>query len=195
MKKILFIAGASIFFFSLTSTAQQTQIVKRSNPTGDSITAKYKLAPMPSQLSIDQIFPVIGTYQSNANANQKIIVTLDETNKGFVWIDGMPQGKIKAILKQSPGVYKIPMQNTSEGKAVPEGTLVYNADTKTLDILIGRAFNDVNPLSVFTTNSTDDQSKIVITKTRNGKIVKQKVKNFEPIVFTGTKIDHTTAAN
>src|SRR4029079_4945563 len=133
---------------------------KYGNPTVDSILSKYTLVPMPNAITTEQIFPVIGQYQSTTNADQKITVTLDDQNKGFAWVDGLPQGKVKAILKKSPATYKIPAQKTEGGTDVPEGTLIYDKDTKTISIMLGREFNDQDPGSVFTnaTASTADQS-------------------------------------
>src|SRR6185369_17321564 len=133
---------------------------KYGNPTVDSILSKYTLVPMPNPITTEQIFPVIGQYQSTTNADQKITVTLDDQNKGFAWVDGLPQGKVKAILKKSPATYKIPAQKTEGGTDVPEGTLIYDKDTKTISIMLGREFNDQDPGSVFTnaTASTADQS-------------------------------------
>src|SRR6476659_7497538 len=140
-----------------TTTMEQK---KYGNPTVDSILSKYTLVPMPNPITTEQIFPVIGQYQSTANADQKITVTLDDQNKGFAWVDGLPQGKVKAVLRQSPATYKIPAQKTESGTDVPEGTLIYDKDTKTISIMLGREFNDQDPGSVFTnaTASTEDQS-------------------------------------
>jgi len=185
---------------------------KYGNPTVDSILSKYTLVPMPNPITTEQIFPVIGQYQSTANADQKITVTLDDQNKGFAWVDGLPQGKVKAVLRQSPATYKIPAQKTESGTDVPEGTLIYDKDTKTISIMLGREYNDQDPKSVFTnaTASTEDQSmtakdeskmndqaKTSVTKTKGSKTkTKAKVvKKPEPWVFTGTKIEQTTASN
>jgi len=192
-----------------TTTMEQK---KYGNPTVDSILSKYTLVPMPNPITSEQIFPVIGQYQSTANADQKITVTLDDQNKGFAWVDGLPQGKVKAVLRQSPATYKIPAQKTESGTDVPEGTLIYDKDTKTISIMLGREYNDQDPKSVFTnaTASTEDQSmtakdeskmndqaKTSVTKTKGSKTkTKAKVvKKPEPWVFTGTKIEQTTASN
>ncbi len=201
--------------------AQAQEQKKYGNPTVDSILSKYTLVPMPSQMTTEQIFPVIGQYQSSTNADQKVTVTLDDQNKGFAWVDGLPQGKLKAVLKKSPATYKIPAQKTADGKDVPEGTLIYDKDTKVLTVLIGRPYNDQDPASVFamnTTNANDqtqtmsndqnmannnqasnDQAKTGVAKTKKtaGK-TKTKVKKEEepaPFVFTGTKIEQVTASN
>jgi len=200
-----------------TTTQQQTQSTttqeqkKYGNPTVDSILSKYTLVPMPSPITTEQTFPVIGQYQSSTNADQKITVTLDDQNKGFAWVEGLPQGKVKAILKKSPATYKIPAQKTESGTDVPEGTLIYDKDTKTISVMLGREFNDQDPGSVFTnaTASTadqsmasndeskmNDQSKASVTKTKGHKTKTKAVveKKPEPWVFTGTKIEQTTAA-
>ena len=201
-----------------TTTQEQTQSTttqeqkKYGNPTVDSILSKYTLVPMPNQMTTEQIFPVIGQYQSTTNADQKITVTLDDQNKGFAWVEGLPQGKVKAILKKSPATYKIPAQKTEGGTDVPEGTLIYDKDTKTISVMLGREFNDQDPASVFTnaTVSTadqstatndeakmNDQSKASVTKTKGHKTKTKAVveKKPQPWVFTGTKIEHSTAAN
>jgi len=196
---------------------------KYGNPTVDSILSKYSLVPMPSQITTEQIFPVIGQYQSNTNSNEKITVTLDDQNKGLVWIDGLPQGKVKAILKKSPATYKIPVQKTADGKDVAEGTIIYDKDSRIVTVLIGRPFNDQDPASVLATanaNGNDqaqsmtndqmaattnnqanmkDQTSMHVTKNKTTKAGKTKTKMVQkeepPYVFTGTKIEQTTSMN
>src|SRR4029079_9816540 len=85
-----------------TQSTTAVEQKKYGNPTVDSILSKYTLVPMPNPITTEQIFPVIGQYQSTTNADQKITVTLDDQNKGYAWVDGLPQGKVKAILKKSP---------------------------------------------------------------------------------------------
>jgi hypothetical protein len=165
---------------------------------------------MPNQMTTEQIFPVIGQYQSSTNSDEKLTVTLDDQNKGFAWVDGLPQGnKVKAVLKKSPATYKIPAQKTADGKDVPEGTLIYDKDTKAITVMLGRPFNDSDPASVFsnpvtTTDQTQsmtttDQSKTSVAKTKSThhktKVVKKEVPAPAPWVFTGTKIEQVTATN
>jgi len=198
MKKSFFLAGIAFLLLTSAVLAQEpTEPKKTGNPTVDSILSKYTLAPMPGQMKTEQIFPVIGVYQSGSNADQKITVTLDEQNKGFVWVDGLPQGRAKAILKKSPSTYKIPAQKTADGKDVMEGTLIYDKDSKVINIMLGRNFNDADPGSVFTTPMVEEeQSTVVVTKIKTDK-AKQKVKKVkvEPWVFTGTKVEQVTASN
>jgi hypothetical protein len=203
MKKTFFLAGIASFLLTLAVNAQVPQPTqptqeqkKYGNPTVDSILSKYTLVPMPSQMSTEQIFPVIGQYQSSTNADQKITVTLDDQNKGFVWVDGLPEGRIKAVLKKSPATYKIQAQKTAEGNEVREGTLIYDKDSKVITLMLGRPFNDQDPASVFATTTQEPAAtEMPVTKTKSNK-TKTKVKKVTPpFVFTGTKIEQVTATN
>jgi hypothetical protein len=213
MKKTFFLAGIASLLLTLAVNAQQPQPTqptqpqqpvtqeqkKYGNPTVDSIESKYTLAPMPNPMTTEQIFPVIGQYQSNTNADQKLTITLDEQNKGFVWIDGLPQGRVKGVLKKSPATYKIPAQKTADGKDVPEGTLIYDKDANVITVMLGRSFNDADPASVFATTTTTEEpavtEKTTVTKTKSHKTKTKVVKKPEPWVFTGTKIMQGTAVN
>lgn len=209
MKKTFFLAGIATFLLTLAIHAQQptqpqptpptTEPKKTSNPTVDSIESKYSLLPMPNPMTTEQIFPVIGQYQSSTNADQKLSITMDDQNKGFVWIDGLPQGRVKGVLKRSPATYKIPVQKTAEGNDVPEGTLIYDKDANTITVMLGRPFNDADPASVFmTTTTTTDESAMAgntVTKTKGNKTKTKVKKQPEPWVFTGTKIVQGTAVN
>ncbi|HEY0058790.1 MAG TPA: hypothetical protein VGB56_06620 [Flavisolibacter sp.] len=93
--------------------------------------------------------PVLGTY-ATADGSVNLNVVVDETNMGIVWIEGLPQGRVKGLLKKGPATYKIPAQKTADGKAVAEGTLVYDKDTKQLSLCTGCAYNESEPATVFT---------------------------------------------
>lgn len=162
MKNTFFLFLAALFF-SASVNAQTTV---------DSIAAKYKLLPMPEALTIEKTFPVIGTYQLNttpvstttattttsdasgtvAATTTPVTITLDETNKGMIWVSGLPQGKFKAYLKRSPATYRILAQKTEDGKDIPEGTLIFNPETNTLNIALGKSFDETNPASIFDAN-------------------------------------------
>ena len=101
--------------------------------------------------------PVLGGYTS-ADGAVDVNIMVDEKNVGIVWIEGLPQGRIKGVLKKAPATYKIPAQKTTTGKSVAEGTLIYDADSKQLSLCIGAKFNDADPAVVFT--STKTKSKI-----------------------------------
>ena len=102
-----------------------------------------------STLKPEHYLPVLGSYQSSGTTAQNLTITLDEQNIGIVWIEGLPQGRVKAYLKKSPATYKIPAQKTSEGKSVSEGTLYYDQATRQLSACIGCTYNETNPASVF----------------------------------------------
>jgi len=184
-----------------TQSTTAVEQKKYGNPTVDSILSKYTLVPMPNPITTEQIFPVIGQYQSTTNADQKITVTLDDQNKGYAWVDGLPQGKVKAILKKSPSTYKIPAQKDAEGKDIPEGTLIFDKDANTLSINIGKPYNMEDPSSVFLMPTTTDETAVAEetttktkTKTASGKTIKSKTKEpvIKPWVYTGTKVEKTT---
>ncbi|HEX2608013.1 MAG TPA: hypothetical protein VHK91_11560, partial [Flavisolibacter sp.] len=154
----LLIAGV---LFSATASAQSTV---------DSIAAKYKLQPMPEALTIEKTFPVLGSYQLNnsgaatastdatMSSTGVVTITLDSSNKGIVWIEGLPQGKMKAYLKQSPSTYRILAQKTESGKQVPEGTLMLDTTSKTLNIALGKAYDEQDPTGIFALNSTSSNA-------------------------------------
>jgi hypothetical protein len=165
------------------------------NPTVDSINAKYrdKIVAAPVALTTEQIFPVIGKYESSTNPEALIItITLDEQNKGIAWIDGLPQGRVKAMLRKSPAVYKIPAQKTEEGKDVKEGTLIYDKEMNTLSIVLGKEFNAENPAAVFTEPAPVEEEAVVKTKSKSKKAKKVEEK---PWIYTATKLEKTTAMN
>ena len=196
MKNTFFLAVAALLF-SVAVSAQSTV---------DSIAAKYKLLPMPAPLTIEKTFPVLGTYTlagTGANATtsttattnstttadvtattdatvaNNLVITLDSVNKGMVWIDGLPEGRIKAYLKKSPATYRILAQKSESGKSVAEGTLMLDTTTQTLNIAIGMPYNETNPEAIFTLNNgtpTDNEVEIK-AKSKNAK-TKAKVKYY-----------------
>jgi hypothetical protein len=204
MKNALFLAIAAMFF----------SVALRAQSTVDSIEAKYKLLPMPEALTTEKIFPVIGTYQLNGNASGTVTITLDSTSKGLIWVSGLPEGKFKAYLKQSPATYRIVPQTTDLGKKIPEGTLVFNPDSKVLNISLGAPFNDANPTAIFPADVTASTSSSANTSlsadnsteaaANSGKEVTVKTKTASSktktkthlIFYTGTKTEQTmTSAN
>lgn len=148
------------FFFLLIAALFMTAAVNAQS-TVDSIQAKYQMQPMPEALTLEKTFPVIGTYQLNSTTGtpQTVTVTLDTTNKGIIWISGLPEGTMKAYLKKSPGTYRIVSQKTESGTQVPEGTLFFDPSTNTLDIALGKAYDEADPTAIFNNmnaNSTAD---------------------------------------
>jgi hypothetical protein len=227
MKRTALFAGIFLMLISFAnaqdSTAKAVQHAATtamkpavSNPTVDSIAAKYKLQPMPEPMTVEQIFPALGEYQPSAapapattdatattpSATETMVVTgnvkisMDNENKGIVWVDGLPQGKIKAMLRKSPSTYKIPAQKTESGMDVKEGTLIFDKDTKMLSIILGKPYNDQDPAAAFAPAPAEPVAAAPAPKAKKGKKMKavKPVKVEKPWVFTGTKIEHTTAS-
>ncbi len=218
MKKTALFAGIFLMILSVTNAQDTTKPVTIakpafSSPTVDSIAAKYKLQPMPEAMPIDQVFPVIGEYQPTAApavepsttttttpateaapAVTDVKVVLDEQNKGIVWVEGLPQGKIKAFLRKSPSTYKIPAQTTEAGTEVKEGTLIFDKDTKTLSVIIGKPYNDMDPAAAFA--PAVEEPVVTAAPVKKGKKAKtvKPVKVEKPWVLTATKVEHTTAS-
>lgn len=166
----------------------------KKNPTVDSITAPYqgKMLPARAPLTTSDIFPVIGKYESTTNTDApQVSIMLDEQNKGLVWVEGLPQGKVKAMLRKSPATYKIPVQKTEAGKDIPEGTLIYDKETNTLSICIGKTFVAEDPASVFAAPAEE------ATPAVTAKNAKQKKQPAAPKawVYVGTKQSKETASN
>ena len=166
----------------------------KKNPTVDSILAKYSdkyVAPRPA-LTTNDIFPVIGQYESTTNTEAaSVSIVIDEANKGLIWVSGLPQGRIKAMLRKSPSIYKIPAQKTEEGKEIAEGTLVFDKETNTLNIIIGKPYNAEDPASVFATTPPEMQeAQPKTTKSKSKKPASPKA-----YTYSGTKLVEETVAN
>lgn len=191
------VLGIALLFLSFSSRAQQTWDAKK-NPTVTAITSLYdgKLLPPRPAVTTEDIFPVLGQYQSAEGSEAlSIKITLDEQNKGLVWIEGLPQGRIKAMLRKSPATYKIPAQKTEDGKDLAEGVLIYDKDANTLKICIGCNYNSEDPSSSF--NVTEEPVVVPEPVKKPGKKDKLKVKVEEkpkPYLFNGTKVTGTTTS-
>lgn len=196
MKKTFLIAGAIALFsgFAITTSAQENPVKEtttqetwdaKKNPTVDSIMSQYKdkyVQAKPVQ-TLSDIFPAIGEYESATNSEaSKLSITIDPDNKGLVWIEGLPQGKVKAMLRKSPATYKIPAQKTEEGKEVAEGTLMFDKETNTLSICIGKEYNTTDPSAAFMMVEEEPAA----TVSKNSKAKKTTVT--KPWIYTGTKI-------
>lgn len=166
---------------------QQTTTAKVYNDKYNNWSAEtYKMQAMPEGLTTEKIFPVIGKYQltDKDGAQSTVTIALDEANKGIVWVDGLPQGRIKATLRKSPATYKIPVQPLGEvaaaeempatdvdaktktakakkevkAKELPEGVLIYDKDANVLNVCIGCKFNNEDPTIAFTSSTDADQA-------------------------------------
>jgi len=208
MKKIAIITSAALLLFTAAVNAQTDTVPKQTTDpvpqqpvaTEQQTTAKvyndkynnwsadtYKMQPMPEALTIEKIFPVLGNYQltDKEGTASTVTITLDPSNKGIVWVEGLPQGKIKATLRKSPATYKIPVQplgeeamateaateveakdaktaktakSTKEAKAkeLPEGVLIYDKDANVLNVCIGCKYNNEDPAVAFTPAETTE---------------------------------------
>ena len=176
----------------------------KKNPTVAEINSRYEgkyIAARPAMTDKD-IYPVLGAYESATNPDAaSVSISLDAENRGIVWIDGLPQGRIKAMLRKSPATYKIPAQQTADGKSVAEGTLMFDQDTKTLSIIIGKDYNMADPAAAFVApaiGSVDEATanadvKVKNTATKSKTKVKKQPEAPKPWTYTGTKIDKETA--
>ena len=203
MKKTIGTVGViTLSILSFSMNAQETTTPPpapaqtweaKKNPTVDSIAAKYKdkLVAAPAAPGLEKIFPVIGKYESATNPEvTSVTVSLDAQNKGLIWVEGLPQGKLKGLLAKSPSTYKIPAQKTEEGKDVAEGTLIYDKELNTLSICIGKPFNAENPAAVFAEPVTMEPATTSVKTTKSKKPAAPKA-----WVYTGTKVEQATAGN
>lgn len=188
MKNTIFLFIAALFV-TASVNAQSTV---------DSIAAKYQLQPMPEALTIEKTFPVIGSYliTSADGTTQSVNISLDSANQGIIWVEGLPEGKMKAYLKKSPGTYRILSQKSESGKQIPEGTLLFDPSTNTLNVALGKAFDNADPSAIFNLNVASDASTIesgtevkVKSKTATSK-TKSKI-----VFYTATKAEVNTSTS
>ena len=134
-----------------------------------------------------------------------VSISLDPSNKGIIWVEGLPQGKVKAYLKKSPTTYRILAQKTEAGTQVPEGTLYFDTTSRQLNIALGKAFDDADPIAIFSLNpdattsmaTGDMESKVkyedaTVKTEKEGKEVKVKTKTATS--KTKAKVKYYTAA-
>lgn len=209
MKKTAIIASAVFLLLTASVNAQTDTTAKpmtSQTPHQDAYnnwdSTTYKMQPMPEALTTEKIFPVIGKYQltDKDGAASTVSVMLDESNKGLIWIDGLPQGKIMATLRKSPAVYKIPAQKLGEEKDAPkvaEGVLIYDKDANVLNVCIGCTYNAEDPAIAFTAPvEPEAATDVATTKTTKKTKVKAKkeVAKIKPVQYTGSKILETSAS-
>ena len=191
-KTVSIIGGIVLSFIGLSAVAQQPWEAQK-NPTVDSIAAKYKdkIVMAPAATTQEKIFPVIGQYESATNPETPAVsISLDAENKGLIWIEGLPQGRVKGLLTKSPATYKIPAQKNAEGKDVSEGTLIFDKELNTLSICIGKNYIAENPAAVFGDPVEVTPAVTSVKTTKSKKVTAPKA-----WVYTGTKIEKATAVN
>jgi hypothetical protein len=240
MKKLAIVTSAAFLMFTAVLNAQTDTTVKQpvTEPATQPATTEkpvskdkynnwsadtYKMQPMPEALTTEKIFPVLGKYQltDKEGATSTVTVSLDPENKGLIWVEGLPQGKIKATLRKSPATYKIPVQplegeatatpevttdtkvakntkTTKEVKAkeLPEGVLIYDKDANLLNVCIGCTYNATDPATAFMTTEpvTTDVEKTEKKATKSAKKSTAKVVKAKPILYSGNKVIETTAS-
>ena len=138
----------------------------------------------------------------DATAAGNVTITLDSVNKGIVWVDGLPEGRMKAYLQKSPGTYRIVSYKAEDDKETPEGTLLLDTTSNTLNIALGKAYDEVDPASVFavqdvaTTTDSEVDAKAKTSKSKSDK-AKAKEKKKKVTFYTATKVmpetEETTA--
>jgi len=185
-----------------------------------------ELLPMPEALTTEKVFPVLGRYQvtDKDGASSEVVISQDPANKGLVWIEGLPAGKFKAYLKKSPAVYKIPAQELEPEvaaeeavatdavaatkatkakkakapakKTVAEGTLIYDKDANTINILIGTKYNDEDPAVAFVDPATTEEATATDATAKKTKkaTAKTKVKPAKTWKYSGTKVIDAAAS-
>ncbi|MGJ7032899.1 hypothetical protein [Niabella hirudinis] len=183
-----------------------------------------ELLPMPDSITENEIFPVLGAFDLTdpKGTASHVTITRDSENKGIVWVNGLPQGKFKALIKDAPATYKIPaqkalanddaMETTEEdaattktkskvvsGRSIQEGTLIFDKDANTLYLNIGNKYNEEQPAAVFPElNATAEDAAAVAEVTDDTAKKSQKATAKKPaikgITYTGTKTDIATSA-
>lgn len=213
MKKAAIIAGSVFLLFAATVNAQTEPAPPAKPATTDQWNnhdpEKYKLLPMPEPMTLEKKFPVIGKYELTQKsspakasttdaaavpATTTVTITVDETNKGIAWVEGLPQGKIKAMMRKAPGTYKIPAQKTEDGKDIPEGVLIYDKDNNMLDVCIGCIYNIEDPASAFLAPAEPVVAETQKTTKAKKSTAKAKVIPVKTWKYSGTKVVETTAS-
>ncbi|MCD2422751.1 hypothetical protein LQ567_08265 [Niabella pedocola] len=224
MKKrsfLTFFLAIAIAMATIAQTSTTPEVPRNYKPQ------PKELLPMPDSMTENEIFPVLGSFDltDKKGTSSHVTITRDGENKGIVWVSGLPQGKFKALIKDAPATYKIPAQKTLandeeaveatgddatatktkskvvNGRAIQEGTLIFDKDANTLYVNIGNKYNEEQPATVFPemtvaadsaavaseADMTDDTAKKPKKTTTKKPVIKG-------ITYTGTKTDAPAAA-
>lgn len=139
-------AGTTMGTTNTTSTSNTSSTTTGSTTTTNDASVGSTTSSATSNGSVT-------TDASGMSSMSNVTITLDSFNKGMVWVEGLPQGKFAAYLKKSPATYRVTAQKTEAGTEIPEGTMYLDSTTKTLNIALGRAYDDVDPMAVFALNT------------------------------------------
>jgi hypothetical protein len=205
MKNALFLAIAAMFISASASAQTTVDSIRAKYPLKPMpapltiektfpVLGGYQLVTSPDQATTTNAASTSTTSTSNTSATTTmsvdgqtdtaaqadVTITLDSVSRGMIWVEGLPQGKFKAYLKKSPATYRILAQKTNLGKQIPEGTLIFNPETNTLNVVLGKEFNDEDPAGIFatttsTSTSTEADVKVKTTKSKTKTKAKPKL--------------------
>lgn len=181
---------------SMNTTGQATGTTSTTTGTSTTGTTSESTFSTPKPNFGRYYIAVLGNYQSaeSTTDSKSVKITPDETNPGKVWVEGLTDEKFYALLKTAPGTYKIPAQTQAE-KKIQEGTLVYQEDSKQINICLGCGYNSENPSATPAESATTtDESTASTTKSKTKKTAKVKKPTITVINFSGTKTDQGTAS-
>lgn len=158
ISKILFLSAA--FLGGVTATYSQVnppdQVAGSDSLQTDSATRHYQTFPAPNFGR--HYIGALGSYTTRPETSateQHLTISGDEENPGKIWIEGLTSARIFALRKKEAGTYKIPAQKAGT-QSVREGTLIYDENTREINICLGCSFNDDNPADAF--SHTDKKS-------------------------------------
>jgi hypothetical protein len=134
-------------------TAPITAPAAATATTETTVVPDYLKGVSSDNIKPENFLPVLGNFKGAGTSSNDVSVTVDPANVGIVWVDGLPQGRFKALLRKSPATYKIPAQKSATGKSISEGTLYYDPSTKEMTILIGKPYNEATPEAFLTVDS------------------------------------------
>jgi anti-sigma28 factor (negative regulator of flagellin synthesis) len=162
--------------------------VSEATTTGTEANVNVQAPTVPQPNFGRYYIPVIGTYAASTESqeqNRSVTVRGDEQNPGKVWIEGLTSEKIYALRKANAGTYKIPAQKVNDNN-IPEGTLLYDDNSREVRICIGRKYVDNNPSEAFNV-----QIEETVTTKKNKRMAEKKA---SVISFTGTKTEQQGTA-
>lgn len=173
---------------STDQTTNTTTVTGQSTTEQSTTTANTQVFPKPNFGRY--YIPVIGSYTSSTEtteAAKNVTIAGDEENPGKIWIEGLTSEKIYALRKPGKGLYKIPAQKVAD-KSFAEGTVMYDDNSKQVNICLGCNYKDASPTDAFT--HTEESTSTNTGTSKNHKAVKT-----NPVLnFTGNKTNAGTAA-
>ncbi|MBC8033875.1 MAG: hypothetical protein H7Y03_06995 [Chitinophagaceae bacterium] len=188
------VLSASSYSQTTDSTTTEAQASSDSTTTiqpATTTTTTTPSQPMVTPNSGAHYIAVLGNYTSSpatSKTEKNVTITGDEKNPGKIWIEGLTSSKIYALRKQVAGTYKIPAQKADD-KSISEGTVVYDEDSKQVNICVGCKYKDESPSDVFSSMESSASS----TGTSKSASTKKGTTTAKVISFTGTKTDGGTA--